>query len=200
MNSAGATRPAEAKTASPSNNKFHRLFGKELCVTLEATLEVGSGELEFDTELFGGKPNQELLYRSGDCWRAYFPAIIDNDIQKSDEATIRFVPWFTGPNVLFYRICLRARPLFGNTFRWLRFGRFGEEETFAFQPVRPFINLDFFSQSRGEFKPLYVKVAGDNKESIYFTIRAEWSEDGPILKLARVNEQDAPSHLQAAKP
>jgi len=92
MSNAGATRSAEAKTVSPSNNKFHRLFGKELCVALEATLEVGSGELEFNTELFVGKPNQELLYRSGDCWRAYFPAISDGDIQKSDEATICFVP------------------------------------------------------------------------------------------------------------
>ncbi len=194
-----ATMPAEAKTANSSNSKFHRLFGKELCVALEATLEVGSGELEFNTELFGGKPNQELLYRKGDCWRAYFPAVSEGDVQEGNEAAVRFVPWFTGPNVLFYRVCFRLRPMFGVSYRWLAFGRFGEEKPFGFQTAKPFINLDFFSQSRSEFKPLYVKISGDNKEFIYFKIEAEWSEDGPALKLARVNEQDAPPHLQAAK-
>lgn len=193
-----AKKPVEAKVVSPSNSKFHRLFGKELCIALEATLEIDSGELEFDAGLFGGRPNQDLLYRKGDCWRAYFPAVSDGDIRRDSEAIIRFVPWFAGPNVLFYRICLRVRPLYSNAFRWLKFGRFGEEEPFGFSPAKPFINLDFFSQSREEFKPLYVKVA-DNKEFIYFVIGAEWSK-GPVLKLKRVEEQDAPPHLQAAKP
>ncbi len=187
-------------TAGATNSKFHRLFGKGLAVALEATLEVGSGELDFDPEQIGGKPNQELLFRNGDCWRAYFPAVSDGGIQEGNGAVIvRFIPWFTGPNVLFYRICLRARPLYGNTFRWLRFGRFGEEAPFGFSPAKPFINLDFFSQSQ-EFNPLYVKVAGDNEEFIYFKVEAEWSEDGPALKLTRVNEQEAPLYLQAAKP
>lgn len=198
--SAGAVELVEEKRKNLSNNKFHRVFGKELCVALEATLEVGSGELEFDAELFGGRPNQDLLFRNGDCWRAYFPAVSIGDIRENSEAAIRFVPWFTGPNALFYRICFRARPLFGSTFRWLKFGRFGEEESFGFQPAKPFINLDFFSQSRGEFKPLYVKTVGDNKEFVYFMIEAEWSEDSPALKLARANEQDVPPHLRGAKP
>lgn len=195
-----AVKLVEEKRKNLSNSKFHRLFGKELCIALEATLEVGSGELEFDAELFEGRPNQDLLFRNGDCWRAYFPAVSSGDIQESNEAAVRFIPWFIGPNVLFYRICLRARPLYGNTFRWLRFGRFGEEEPFGFQLAKPFINLDFFSQSREEFKPLYVKVEGNNREFIYFVIEAEWSEDGPALKLARANEQDVPPHLRVAKP
>jgi len=199
--SAGATMPAEAKTVNSSNSKFHRLFGKELCVALEATLEVGSGELEFNTELFGGRPSQDLLYRSGDCWRAYSPAVSSGDIRENDEAVIRFVPWFTGPNVLFYRLCFRGRPLFQrDDFRWLAFGRYGEEKPFGFNPSKPFINLDFYSRLQGEFKPLYVRVEEGRNRFVYFVIRAEWSEDGPMLKLARVNGQDTPPCLQAAKP
>lgn len=182
-----------------SNAKFHQVFGKNLSVALEATLEVGSGELEFDNKLFGDKPNPALLFRKGDCWRVYFPALKNGDLQKDNEASVSFVPWFEGPNVLYYRLCFRATPIFGHTLPWIMFGRFSEEKPFGFQPEKPFINLDFFSQS-GSFKPLYVKLIGNNEDFVYFVIEGEWKEEGPLLKLKRIKKEDAPSYLQAAKP
>lgn len=183
------------------NKKFHHLIGKELSVALEATLEVGSGLLDFDPELFGnGRPNQDLLYRNGDCWRAYFPAVSEGDVRRDKEATVRFIPWFSGPNVLYYRICLRAQPLYGDKFCWLKFGRFNEDKPFGFLPAKPFISLDFFSQQQDGFKPLFVKVLDDSGKLIYLVVEGEIGDEEAEIKVRRISEQDAPPHLQTAKP
>lgn len=158
------------------NKKFHRLFGKDLSMALEATLDVRSKlKFDFDPELFGG--NWDLLYRNGDVWRAYYPAVVEGNIAEQENARIRFVPWFSGPEVLHYRLCFRLQPLFSKIFRWLKFGRFGfgEEKPFGFLENRPYINLDFYSLT-GAFAPLYAKVKDDRGEFIYFVIEAQMGD------------------------
>lgn len=184
---------------SVSSNKFHRIYGKELSVALESTLDSLSGkDFDFDPQLYSG--NEELLFRRMDCWRAYYPATVIGDLATSQETTINFLPWFSGPEVMYNRLAFRARPIAGKIYRWMMFGRFGEEKPFTFAKDKPFINLDFFNKRNDKFLPLFVKIQTDTKELIYLSISGEWSDDAVFIKIIRVNETEAPPCLAAAKP
>lgn len=181
-----------------SNNKFHRLFGKELAVALEATIDSSSDkELEIDPALYGR--NQDLIYRKNNSWKIYHPAQINGGVSEQETAEIQFLPWFSGPPVLFYRIVFRLRQVTGNIWPWFQFARFGEEKAFGFNPkISEYIGLDFFSRS-SEFVPLYVKAKTENG-FIYFVVEAELTEGGPILKIRGVAESEVPQHLAVARP
>lgn len=183
-----------------TTNKFHPIFGKELSVALESTLDTYSDkELDVDRELYGD--NEHLIFRNGDCWRIYYPAAVNGDMATSQEATINFLPWFSGPEVLYNRLTLRARPKEGKIFRWLMFARFGEEKSFTFGKDRPpFISLDFFSKRNEKFLPLFVKVKTDRDRFTYFVLEGRWSEEAVTLEIRRVVESEVPPHLAAAKP
>lgn len=182
-----------------SSTKFHSIFGKELSVALESTLDHFSDkELEFNNELYGG--NQDLIYRKLECWRTYYPAALVGDITTDQEATISFLPWFSGPEVQYNRLVLRMRPITGKIFRWMMLGRFGEEKSFSFAKENPFINLDFFSKRNDKFLPLFVKIKTNAGEFIYFSISGEWGTDAVTLKIARTDESQVPPCLIAAKP
>lgn len=182
-----------------SNNKFHRVFGRELCVSLEATLDSSSSEeLQINPELYDR--NQDLIFRKGNCWRVSHPARVNGDVSEQDDAEIQFLPWFSGPPVLFYRLCFRLRPITGNIFPWFQFGRFGEEKSFGFNPkYSEYLALDFFSKRTDEFVPIFVKFQVD-KGFIYFVIEGRVGESGAALKIRRVAEFEVPPHLASAKP
>lgn len=183
----------------PTKTKFHRIFGKELTVALESTLDVLSGkELEFDPDLYDG--NNNLIFRDGDCWRAYYPARCEGDITQDAEARIVFLPWFSGPEVLYNRLVLRWRPITSKVYRWMAFGRFGEEKPFSFSQAKPFINLDFFSKRNNQFLPLFVKVKTDSGEFVYFVIDGQWGETEVVLNIRRVTETQTPPHLISVRP
>lgn len=187
-----------------SISKFHPVFGKELSVALESTLNLQSNkELLVDREIY--YRNKNLIFRNGDCWRIYYPAVISGDVTTGQEAKIDFWPWFSGPQVLYNRLTFRIRPREGNFFHWMRFGRFQsedapEEKPFGFDPNKPpYISLDFFSKRNDNFLPLFVKIREDGGEFTYFVIEGLWNEDA-TLKIRRVTESETPSHLAAIKP
>lgn len=195
------TAEAQRIITAGENKKFHRILGVELAVALETTLEVDSGELNFDPEFFeGGRPSQDLIFLNGDCWRAYYPARTAGDITQDTQAQVVFLPWFSGPEVLYNRLSLRCRPITGRVFRWMAFARFSEEKPFGFNPARPYINLDFFSKRNEQFLPLFVKVKMDDGSLAYFILEGSWSEDAVVLNIHRVEEGEAPPHLVSAKP
>lgn len=182
-----------------SNAKFHQVFEKDLSVALEATLNADSAqELEIDRDLYRG--NENLIFRCHGCWRIYYPAIVSGNVTSDTEATISFLPWFSGPEVLYHRLVLRAKPIAGKVFRWLMLARTGEEKPFTFSPDKAYINLDFFSKRNDIFLPLFVKAKADSGELIYFVLEGQWSEEGVILKIRRITESEAPPYLVAAKP
>jgi len=200
LNAAIARNQLEAQNIGGTpNTKFHRVYGKELTVALESTLDPNSDkELDVDRGLYGN--NEHLIFRNGDCWRIYYPAIAEGDIRTDLEAVINFLPWFSGPEVLYNRLVLRARPITGSVYQYIMFARFGEEKAFAFSKDRPFINLDFFSKRNEKFLPLFVKVKTDNGGFTYFVLEAQWSEDAVTLKISVVAQSEVPPHLEAASP
>lgn len=197
MNTQAAVTVPE-QTQNFSNSKFHSIFGKELSVALESTLDTYSDkELDIDRELYGN--NEHLIFRNGDCWRIYYPADVNGNMETNKEATINFLPWFSGPEVLYNRLTLRATPKEGKIYRWVMFARFGEEKPFTFSKDKPhFINLDFFSKRNDNFLPLFVKVKKDGGGFAYFVLEGQWSEEAVTLKISRVTESEAPPHLVAA--
>ncbi|MBI2063815.1 MAG: hypothetical protein HYT65_02385, partial [Candidatus Yanofskybacteria bacterium] len=155
MNQIEEATTTETTPPTVSNNKFHPVFGKELSVALESTLDPNSDkELDVDRELYGN--NEHLIFRNVYCWRIYYPAAIKGDIRTDSEAVINFIPWFRGPEVLFSRLAFRAKPVAGKIFQWVMFARFGEEKAFTFGKDKPFINLDFFSKRNENFLPLFI--------------------------------------------
>lgn len=181
------------------SSKFHRIFGKELTVALESTLDMFSDkEFEIDRNLYAG--NKDLIFRNDNCWRVYYPARVDGDILTDNDAKIVFLPWFSGPEVMYNRLTLRCRPITGRVYRWMAFARFDEEKPFSFSLAKTFINLDFYSKRNNQFLPLFVKVKADGEDFIYFVLEGSWGEAEVTLNIRRVAESDVPPHLASAKP
>lgn len=188
------------QTATVVKEKFHSIFGADLRVALEATFDPHVN-IEPVGEVY---PN--LLHVSPFVKRVYYPAISDGDMLCSLSGQVVFIPWVNEEEVQYHRLVLWAQSIDGKNF-WMRFGRFGELESFTFNDVnKPYIHLDFFSLRRDEFIPLYMRARNrffsENglPEIINFVLEAEITEDSVALNLRRVDEAALPSHLAAEKP
>ena len=195
-----------------SGQKFHRLYGRDLAVALEATFP---GDVKIKMLRKFKFPVPALIYPAPEirCQkeqvrRVYCPAVAEGDMAEQTEGSIIFLPWVDESEVLFHRLVLRLRP--GGSeggknkkFRWLKFGRFGEDSAFGFNTTTdgtPFINLDFLSQRAEEFVPLYAKVHDGGSGFVCFKISAETCEEAVTLNVRRVTEAEIPPHLAETKP
>ncbi len=188
-----------------SDQKFHRLYWRDLAVALEATFAGDTpiklvGEVNFPELIF---PAPEIHLTREEVRRVYHPAIADGDMAEKTEGKITFLPWVDETEVQFHRLVFRLRPAGGNKkFRWVKFGRFGEDSAFGFNVLvhSPYINLDFMSKRAESFVPLFAKVHDGGSGFVYFELSAEVCEEAITLKVKRVAETEAPPPLAEAKP
>lgn len=206
------TEAAEPAGPEISGQKFHRLFGRDLAVALEATF-AGDTEIKFSDETSQSewfstlvreiKPAPEIHLTKEQSRRVYFPAMLklSADMAAQKEGEIKFLPWVDETEVQFHRLVFRLRPTGEKKIRWVRFGRFEEDNAFGFNlwTESAYINLDFFSKRANEFVPLYVKVQV-GADFVYFLLSAEAREEAVTLKVRRVEAAAVPPHLAEAKP
>ena len=218
------TRPA------PS---FYRIYGRDLAVAVRVTFP-GDAVIRPTDESFKFpeliNPSPEIHLTREERRYTDLPAMADVDmsLDGKEEGEISFRPWFdvTEAKVPLYsaldeearhaspfHIVFRIRPMALNSskFRWIKFGRFGEESDFGFVLFGPrkkhFINLGL-----EVFDPVYIKVA-EKSGFCYLKIVMDpdsrsgenpisriWEGKPVILKTRRVTEQDVPPHLIKSLP
>jgi hypothetical protein len=188
--------------SNPTANKWHPLC-YEVSVALDATFP-----LYVEPCYPAGSPYRGLICRAKgneDVWRVNFPATVQGDAVRNGSATISFSQWLDSEEgVLFHRVCFRLQPLsrMTNQTRRVAFGRADEKTPFGFDPGRRggnFINLFLYGLGQTEFKPVFIKVESDQRGVFeYYKVTAEPGEDAVVVKIAKVAENEVPSHLKAA--
>lgn len=189
-----------------STNKFHPLYGRALGVALEARLFIDpSKKLSVDEEY------KHLVHAGQDQALMYYLAIANGDMQKNTAGEITFVLWFSGRELAAgHRLQFRIRSFDRNSKQLPRIWFFAESGKPVFdgksQPGKKkkesskgeiFFHLDFFSNRKEEFLPLFVKI-WDEGEWIFFVLEASLEENAPeyaILHARRIHPGEAPECL-----
>jgi len=196
---------------------FHPVFGRSLTVALRATFPGDAAvfleELDFP-ELVSPAPEIHLTREQKRYVGLRAVVVCNSDMSEATEGEIVLASWLKDMSeVQCYHVTLRTQNIArdNNRFRWIKFGRFGEEKTFGFSPMtkKYFINLIFNLEAdpddpdqqklRTDFVPVFGKIQ-DGEDFVYFEISAEVSEEGVTLKVRRVVEAEVPLHLAEAKP
>lgn len=189
-----------------SKSKFHSLYGRALGVALEARLFIDpSKKLSVDEEY------KHLVHAGKDQALMYYLAIANGDMQENTAGEITFVPWFSGRELAAeHRLQFRIRSFDKNSKQLPRLWFFAESGSPAFngkpQPGRKkkesskgeiFFHLDFFSNRKEKFLPLFVKI-WDEGECVFFVLEARMEENTPeyaMLHTRRVRPEEAPECL-----
>lgn len=168
--------------------KWHPIFGKDLEIALEATLNKNA-DFNYDSNLLG----ERMIHASPYQRKVYHSAILAD----SNETTIKFIPCFEG-KVEYYRLCLWGKGISKKPF-FVRFARFGEDKSFGFNNLsRPYINLDFFSKRSDKFIPVFVKIL-DRKsgETIFLVIEGDFveAENSIVFTVRKISSSEVPPFL-----
>lgn len=200
----------ETKRSSPPS--FYKIYGRDLSVAIrvtfpgEALIKAKEGHLYFP-DLINPSPEIHAQRRFVDL-----PADPAANEIKTEEGDLsyRFEPWFDAAEAKSFHVVFRLRPKEngGSQFRWIRFGRPGEETDFGFSPSskKYFINL-----ALEVFQPLFVKIQRSGgfdylKVGLEPDLQKEnpiariWEGRPVVLKIQRIKPSAAPPHLAKALP
>lgn len=201
----------ETKRSSPPS--FYKIYGRDLSVAIrvifpgDAVIKAKEGHLHFPGLI---NPSPEIHLKKEERRLVDLPADPATNQTKEDNFSYQFEPWFDAAEAKSFHVVFRLRPKErgGSQFRWIRFGRPGEETDFGFSPSskKYFINL-----ALEVFQPLFVKIQRSG-EFDYLKVRLEpdlqkenpiariWGGRPVVLKIQRIKPSAAPPHLAKALP